>query len=469
MTFVCIKCNQSFIDGAKLRRHINKKIQCVVDIDPDKICCEHCGKQFTVKSSLKRHIEKRCAILKFKQSEPAAEIDIRELRDLVIDLQKQIKVSTINTSITKHKSRDVNSAINSAVNSTINNGTVINTTNILIRPWAPPDVLHLSLEMLVKEVNQQFMLDCSHLSEEKRANEKIAASHIVRALSTLVMRTHEDPSDRNICTDAARVDQTRVFNEDWSRKVYSFDAIRIIFDNITRDLAFLLSTGQIDHFTTNMKKTLKWMITKYHQNRDEYTRLSKIHLYPHFDNNIPPKDQIAGNRQITNCDAAADSTHRLNIHPWKHLEAVHFSTGFIRTKFRTCDDLNDYNSIYTFTVINMELALKMIKKIIPAVIKILHSIETNRNIRINQTCEIFVYKEDCCWAQISQEEVIDELSDSVIANFRRVISSDEMSIIDDYICRFIKDVVRIYDEHRSTIIKSIAGILIDHLDEVNRG
>jgi uncharacterized C2H2 Zn-finger protein len=478
MSLVCDKCNALFDNNTQLKRHINKKIPCKidVDVDSDKICCEHCGRQFTAKSSLKRHIDSRCLVLKNKQR-PMAAIDFHDLRELVIDqketienIQKQLvaicPTTTNNSSVMKRKSHDINSVNNGVVNTNSTINTNNNITNITyIRPWSPPDVLNLTYDMLVKEVNKQFMIDCAILSAEKRADDKIAAHHIVRAFSTLVIRTHEDPSDRNICSDADRVDQARVFDNDWTKKVYSFDAIRIIFDNIARDLSFLLSTGQIDHFTPNMINTIKWMIVKYYQNRDEYARLSKAHLYPHFSNNTPPKDQIASNKLITN----DDTVHQQKINPWRHLTVIHFSTGFIRTKFRTCDQFSDYDSIYEYGVINMKSAVKMIEKIILTIIKIMHEIETNRNIKINQTCEIFAYKEHTGWTQISQEEAINELSDSVIENFRRVMESDEMRIIDAYVCRFITDIIGIYDKNKLTIIRNIAGPLIDHLDDMNRG
>ena len=75
----CEKCGRVFDCKGSLKKHMNRKIPCIV-LDQSKSTrfkCESCNRCFTTNQSLKYHIENTCQIIKNKKNEEDTNIRVR--------------------------------------------------------------------------------------------------------------------------------------------------------------------------------------------------------------------------------------------------------------------------------------------------------------------------------------------------------------------------------------------------------
>jgi hypothetical protein len=127
MSYNCLICNKSFTTNGGLKRHMSKKVPCLV-INPIKISkfkCEACNRCFTSNQTLKNHILKTCLIIKNKKKEEniidTMQNEIIELKNAMNELRKNINVGGNITAINSNNT-----------NTTTNNNTTNNTQNITI-------------------------------------------------------------------------------------------------------------------------------------------------------------------------------------------------------------------------------------------------------------------------------------------------------------------------------------------------
>ena len=116
MNYSCNSCNRQFTSKDSLKKHMNRKIPCLIitNTDNKRFKCESCNRGFTSNQNLKKHMIKTCPIIKNKKTEvQIMQGEIAELKNIVNELRKNnsAQISPINNS---------NVATNNTQNITIN-------------------------------------------------------------------------------------------------------------------------------------------------------------------------------------------------------------------------------------------------------------------------------------------------------------------------------------------------------------
>ena len=112
----CEKCGRVFDCKGSLKKHMNKKIPCIIPNQSinSKFNCYACNRGFTTNQSLKHHIKNTCQIIKNKKNEEDTNAkvytEIAELKETVNELKNQLKSQLI-----------LKPTINNTTNNTTNN------------------------------------------------------------------------------------------------------------------------------------------------------------------------------------------------------------------------------------------------------------------------------------------------------------------------------------------------------------
>ncbi len=172
MNFSCSGCNYTSDKLQTIKRHINKKIKCNLDIKLEvlhskiEIVCDYCKKTFNTKQNVNRHL-KTCKVKK------------TNLEDKVKVLEEKLAISE---------------ALNKKPNTII--GTQNNIININLAPWNDP--------LLPRDVERYY---------------RESVKKIFLAVPTLIKFIHfntDHPENHNICIRNGRSKTAKVYNgKEW--------------------------------------------------------------------------------------------------------------------------------------------------------------------------------------------------------------------------------------------------------------
>ena len=130
MSHTCTVCNRPFLTKDALKKHMNRKIPCVI-VNPiiiNRFKCDSCNRTFTTNQNLKKHIVKTCPIIKNKKTEVQIMRDeIIELKTMVNELKKNTTIAPI-TGNTTNNTTNTNSHNTTAINSNNTQNITINIT-----------------------------------------------------------------------------------------------------------------------------------------------------------------------------------------------------------------------------------------------------------------------------------------------------------------------------------------------------
>ena len=226
----CEKCGRVFDCKGSLKKHMNRKIPCIVlgQAKTSRFNCEACNRCFTTNQSLKHHIEKTCPILKNKKNAEDAtasvHTEIAELKETVNELKAKLE-----TQLTQKVSKQT--TINGNQNNTIINNYHVN--NIMI-PYGQDRVKECTiLNSFLKEntAAQQY----SKLAQNERYDNKNEKSN--ELLSSVLIEITEnrylDPENRNIYLCKKDKVMTYEPNETWRMKPLEI-ALREIINDIIK-------------------------------------------------------------------------------------------------------------------------------------------------------------------------------------------------------------------------------------------
>jgi hypothetical protein len=224
--FICNQCKKEFTTNYGLKKHMNKKIPCILSnqLENSKFNCHACNHGFSSNQMLKAHIAKTCPIIKNKKKDDqiinTVHSELAELKETVNALKAQL--ATSNTQLTIHGNQN---------NNTTNNNIQIN--NIII-PYGHNKVSEsVILNSFLKDntASQQY----SKLSQNERYDNKNEKSN--ELLSSVLIEITEnrylDPENRNIYLCKKDKVMTYEPNETWRMKPLEI-ALREIVDDIVK-------------------------------------------------------------------------------------------------------------------------------------------------------------------------------------------------------------------------------------------
>ena len=122
MVYNCSICNKTFTTNGGLKRHMSKKIPCVI-MNPINTAfkCDSCNHSFTTNHNLRRHIINICPIIKNKKTEvQIMQGEIAELKNIVNELRKNnsAQISPINNNVAINSNNTTNNTQNITINIT---------------------------------------------------------------------------------------------------------------------------------------------------------------------------------------------------------------------------------------------------------------------------------------------------------------------------------------------------------------
>ena len=226
----CASCGHLFSSKDSLKKHMNRKVPCLIKESDNKspFKCDSCNRGFKSNQGLKKHIFDRCPILKNKKNAEDAtasvHTEIAELKETVNELKAKLE-----TQLTQKVSKQT--TINGNQNNTIINNYHVN--NIMI-PYGQDRVKECTiLNSFLKEntAAQQY----SKLAQNERYDNKNEKSN--ELLSSVLIEITEnrylDPENRNIYLCKKDKVMTYEPNETWRMKPLEI-ALREIINDIIK-------------------------------------------------------------------------------------------------------------------------------------------------------------------------------------------------------------------------------------------
>ena len=157
MQYNCINCGHIFSSKDSLKKHMNRKVPCLIKESDDKSLfkCKDCNRGFKSNQGLKKHILDRCPIIKNKKTEG----QMMETMQQQIDLLTQVVNELRNGNKTTKNCNNINS--NNITNTTNIETQNNNNININITPFKES-------KLLEKYIVDTFLDDSSAASAYTR-------------------------------------------------------------------------------------------------------------------------------------------------------------------------------------------------------------------------------------------------------------------------------------------------------------
>jgi hypothetical protein len=212
-------CNRPFLTKDALKKHMNRKIPCVI-VNPtiiNRFKCDSCNRTFTTNQNLKKHIAKTCPIIKNKKTE------VQIMRDEIIELKTMVNELKKNTATIGNTTIDNTTIGNTAItgNTTNSHNTAINSNNtqnitINITPFN-------NSKLEEKCIINTFLDNSTAASEYNKLEymEKVNLEnlHVKNLIKTLFLESIEnsfsdDISNVNVYLSETREDTTKVYQGD---------------------------------------------------------------------------------------------------------------------------------------------------------------------------------------------------------------------------------------------------------------
>lgn len=211
MSHTCTVCNRPFLTKDALKKHMNRKIPCVI-VNPiiiNRFKCDSCNRTFTTNQNLKKHIVKTCPIIKNKKTE------VQIMRDEIIELKTIVNELKKNTTIGNTAINTTNNNTNSHNTTAINSN---NTQNITI------NITPFNKSKLEEKCIIDTFLDNSTAASEYNKLEymekvNIENLHVKNLIKTLFLESIEhsfsdDINNVNVYLSETREDTAKVYQGD---------------------------------------------------------------------------------------------------------------------------------------------------------------------------------------------------------------------------------------------------------------
>jgi hypothetical protein len=232
----CEKCGRGFDCKGSLKKHMNKKIPCIIpnQTKGSKFNCHACNRGFTTNQSLKHHIQNTCQIIKNKKNEEDANTrvhtEIAELKETVNQLKTQLNNQLILKSTNIHGNNNTNIHGN---NTTNNNNIQIN--NIIISYGHNRIKESIILNSFLKD-NAAAQQYCKLPQSERYDNKNEKSNELLSSvLIEITENRYLDPENRNIYLCKKDKVMTYEPNETWRMKPLEI-ALREIVNDIVKTL-----------------------------------------------------------------------------------------------------------------------------------------------------------------------------------------------------------------------------------------
>jgi len=218
MPYNCINCGHIFSSKDSLKKHMNRKVPCLIKESDDKSLfkCKDCNRGFKSNQGLKKHILDRCPIIKNKKTEG----QMMETMQQQIDLLTQVVNELRNGNKTTKNCNNINS---NNITNTTNIETQNNNININITPFKES-------KLLEKYIVDTFLDESSAASAYTRLEymEKVNLKneYVKNLIVSLFLETLENSFEDDINNVNVYLDETEIKkNEDAIKfaKVYQGD------------------------------------------------------------------------------------------------------------------------------------------------------------------------------------------------------------------------------------------------------
>ena len=227
----CLNCGHIFSSKDSLKKHMNRKVPCIIKESDNKsqFKCNDCNRGFKSNQGLKRHISSRCPIIKNKKNEGQIienmQSKITELSETVNELKSQLKTQLI------LKPTTINN--NNTNNTTNNNNIQIN--NIII-PYGHNRIKEsIILNTFLKD-NTAAQQYCKLPQSERYDNKNEKSNELLSSvLIKITENRYLDPENRNIYLCKKDKVMTYEPNETWRMKPLEI-ALREIVNDIVKTL-----------------------------------------------------------------------------------------------------------------------------------------------------------------------------------------------------------------------------------------
>ena len=219
MSHPCTSCGHIFSSKDSLKKHMNRKVPCVVKESDNKspFKCKDCNRGFKSNQGLKKHILDRCPILKNKKTEGQILATMQQQIDLLTQTVNELKnnktdksAKTINNNTNSHNTTNIQNIENQHI-------------NINITPFKES-------KLLEKYIVDTFLDESSaasaytRLEYMEKANSK--DEYVKNLIVSLFLETLENSFEDNIENINVYLDETEIKkNEDAIKfaKVYQGD------------------------------------------------------------------------------------------------------------------------------------------------------------------------------------------------------------------------------------------------------
>jgi hypothetical protein len=233
MSHNCVNCGHIFSSKDSLKKHINRKVPCLIKKSDNKSLfnCKDCNRGFKSNQGLKKHVFDRCPIIKNKKTEGKLIENMQNKIEVLSETVNELKSKLNNQLISKSTTTiGNNSNINSNNSNTTNN---IQINNIII-PYGQNRIKEsIILHSFLKDntASQQY----SKLPQSERYDNKNEKSN--ELLSSVLIEITEnrylDPENRNIYLCKKDKVMTYEPNETWRMKPLEI-ALREIVNDIVK-------------------------------------------------------------------------------------------------------------------------------------------------------------------------------------------------------------------------------------------
>jgi len=295
MSHNCVNCGYIFSSKDSLKKHMNRKVPCLIKVSNNKSIfnCKDCNRGFKSNQGLKKHISSRCPIIKNKKNKEDTNAiicnEITELKETVNELKNQLKSQLISKSTTTISNNN-----NTNIHGNQNNNIQIN--NIII-PYGQNRIKEsIILHSFLKDntASQQY----SKLPQSERYDNKNEKSN--ELLSSVLIEITEnrylDPENRNIYLCKKDKVMTYEPNETWRMKPLEI-ALREIVNDIIKTCKEM--NRKIDYpewvpvgYRVSIDESISSIPMMYENNSFHILKIAKLGLSTILESNKKNKEEI---------------------------------------------------------------------------------------------------------------------------------------------------------------------------------
>ena len=295
MSHNCVNCGYIFSSKDSLKKHMNRKVPCLIKVSNNKSIfnCKDCNRGFKSNQGLKKHISSRCPIIKNKKNKEDTNAiicnEITELKETVNELKNQLKSQLISKSTTTISNNN-----NTNIHGNQNNNIQIN--NIII-PYGQNRIKEsIILHSFLKDntASQQY----SKLLQSERYDNKNEKSN--ELLSSVLIEITEnrylDPENRNIYLCKKDKVMTYEPNETWRMKPLEI-ALREIVNDIIKTCKEM--NRKIDYpewvpvgYRVSIDESISSIPMMYENNSFHILKIAKLGLSTILESNKKNKEEI---------------------------------------------------------------------------------------------------------------------------------------------------------------------------------